>query len=495
MGPAFIHVKNAINEAVDLLQSKYSDLNVRFGLLMFKDFPDKEKTYLFSRVPLSNDPSDLLTAIENEKEGGGDDAPEASFFAVQKAIQLSEFLPNTLNALFLITDAPNKPEGGYTIEALAGNLNANNTVFFPVIEHKSKGAIEEAQEAIDNLTQNSGYGEVIVTDFEDPSTGKLLSNQINKIYDDSELLSMVCNRARVGEVHEKDGIYFYNMVDGNTKQLGVSMSARFSRMMKDAGISPYLFQENKVQIFDTGYIAESPKNKGKYRLLTKTLEDLKAMGVQESVLEKLRGVIDEEVYNKEEFMKQHIEDILSENERKLFENMIMDVADMGTLVEYYVLIDKQTLLGVQYLLERMVGKSMTVDKVEDVWYDAIEFETMDGEIVTLDDLDENNGEPVSLKTLMEKHIGLPVNEEILSMTLPEIEQLHDRRFRDLFDRLVSKREIITDIITEQNYRRRIVMTDEGKESIIEENLGSKACWFTYVDQGTRFCWIKRKYLP
>ena len=482
MGPAFIHVKNAINEAVDLLQSKYSDLNVRFGLLMFKDFPDKEKTYLFSRVPLSNDPSDLLTAIENEKEGGGDDAPGTSFFAVQKAIQLSEFLPNTLNALFLITDAPNKTEGGYTIETLVSNLNAKNTLFFPVIEHKSKGAIEEAQEAIDNLKQNSGYGEVIVTDFEDPSTGKLLTDTINKIYDDSELLSMVLNRAKDGAVHEKDGIYYYNMVDGNTGPLGFSMSARF--------------QENKVPIYGEGYILDSsPEYKGKYRLLKSALEDLKAMGVQESVLEKLKGVIDEEVYNEEEFRKQHIDDILSSNEKKLFENIIMDVADMATLVEYYVLIDKQTLLEVLHLLVRMVDKDISVDKVEDVWTDAIEFETKDGEIVSLDTLDENKGETASFKTLMEKYAGLPVNEEILSMTLPEIAELSSRNFRALFARLVAKRDIINDILTEQNYRRRVVQTDEGNELITDENLGSKTYFFSYVDQGAKFCWIKRKYLP
>ena len=482
MGPAFIHVKNAINEAVDLLQSKYSDLNVRFGLLMFKDFPDKEKTYLFSRVPLSDDPSDLLTAIENEKEGGGDDAPGTSFFAVQKAIQLSEFLPDTLNALFLITDAPNKPEGGYTIETLVSNLNAKNTLFFPVIEHKSKGAIEEAQEAIDNLKQNSGHGEVIVTDFEDPSTGKLLTDTINKIYDDSELLSMVLNRAKDGGVYEEDGVYYYSMVDGSTGPLGFSMSARF--------------QENKVPIYGEGYILDSsPEYKGKYRLLKSALEDLKAMGVQESVLEKLKGVIDKKIYDEEEFKKQHIDNVLSVIERELYEDMIMGVADMGTLIEYYVLIDKQTLLEVLYLLVRMVDKDMSVDKVEDLWVDAIEFETKDGRMVTLDDLDEEKGETASLKTLMEKFAGLPVNEEILSMTLPEIGELSSRDFRALFDRLISKRNIITDIITEQNFVRTVVLTDEGKERIKVVNRGSKAYFFYYVDGGTKFCWIKRKYLP
>lgn len=482
MGPAFIHVKTAINEAVDLLQSKYSDLNVRFGLTMFKDFPDKEKTYLFDRMELRNDPSDLLKVLEKEEECGGDDAAGASFFAVQKTLQLSEFLPNTLNALFLITDAPNKPEGGYTIETLVSNLNAKNTLFFPVIEHKSKGAIEEAQEAIDNLKQNSGYGEVIVTDFEDPSTGKLLTKTIDKIYDSSEILSMVCNRAKDGAVHEKDGIYYYKLLDGDTGPLGFSMSARF--------------QENKVPIYGEGYILDSsPEYKGKYRLLKSALEDLKAMGVQETVLEKLKGVIDKKIYDEEEFKKQHIDNVLSVKERELYENMIMDVADMATLIEYYVLIDKQTLLEVLHLLVRMVGTPMTVDKVEDLWVDAIEFETMDGDIVTLDDLDEEKGETASFKTLMEKYAGLPVKEEILSMTLPEIGELSSRNFKALVDRLVSKRNIITDIITEQNFVRTVVLTDEGKERIKVVNRGPKTYFFDYVDGGAQFCWIKRKYLP
>jgi hypothetical protein len=401
-----------------------------------------------------------------------------------------------MNALFLITDAPNKPEGGYTIETLASNLNAKNTLFFPVIESKSTDAIAEAHKAIENLTQNNpGHGEVIVTDFEDPSTGELLTKTIDKIYDSSEILSMVCNRAKDGAVHEKDGIYYYKLLDGDTVPLGVNMSARFHRLMKDANISPELFAENKVQIFDTGYIADRPINNGKYRLLTETLEDLKAMGVQETVLEKLKGVIDKKIYDEEEFKKQHIDNVLSVKERELYENMIMDVADMATLIEYYVLIDKQTLLEVQHLLERMVGKPMRVDKVEDLWVDAIEFETKDGRIVTLDDLDEEKGETASLKTLMEKYAGLPVNEEILSMTLPEIGELSSRDFRALFDRLVSKRNIITDIITEQNFVRTVVLTDEGKERIKVVNRGSKTYFFDYVDGGAKFCWIKRKYLP
>jgi hypothetical protein len=293
---------------------------------------------------------------------------------------------------------------------------------------------------------------------------------------------MVLNRAKDGGVYEEDGVYFYSMVDGSTGPLGFSMSARF--------------QENKVPIYGEGYILDSsPEYKGKYRLLKSALEDLKAMGVQETVLEKLKGVIDKKIYDEEEFKKQHIDNVLSVKERELYENMIMDVADMATLIEYYVLIDKQTLLEVQHLLERMVGKPMRVDKVEDLWVDAIEFETMDGDIVTLDDLDEEKGETASLKTLMEKYAGLPVNEEILSMTLPEIGELSSRDFRALFDRLVSKRNIITDIITEQNFVRTVVLTDEGKERIKVVNRGSKAYFFYYVDGGTKFCWIKRKYLP
>ncbi len=48
---------------------------MRFGLLMFKDFTDNKRSYLFNRIELRSNTSELIETLKNEKDlGGGSDA-------------------------------------------------------------------------------------------------------------------------------------------------------------------------------------------------------------------------------------------------------------------------------------------------------------------------------------------------------------------------------------------------------------------------------------
>ena len=133
----------------------------------------------------------------------------------------------------------------------------------------------------------------------------------------------------------------------------------------------------------------------------------------------------------------------------------------------------------------MLQRPIKKNNVKSIWSREIEIELQDGTIIKL-------GHNINtVADLIEKHAGLPVNNEILKLTLDEIARLSPRELKDLYNRLKYKKDKISDIISEQNV---VYMINENGE-IISEPRGNKAYFWRTTNDGTEFCWIKRALLP
>jgi len=483
MGPEFIQVKKAIEEAVRILEAQYHELKVRFGLLMFKDYEDREKpgSYLFRRIELKQDPTDLLQALERETEkGGGGDGPEASFFAVQKSLELNEPRPGTLSALFLITDAPNKKDGA-TIHSMVDRLRRHRTSFFPVIHFLGTGAIEEARHAVELLTWQEGSpcaGRVIATDSNSDVMSAQIVEAIEETFNDARTLQSLFAGAHSGNVSIGEG----NILRLGKRQIELRLSALFHELMKDANIPPELFVKKQVQSLDEGYVVDTTPGRDRYRLNEGCLETLERELVAQDVIEKLSRKANDRIYSKEDFTQRFIE-ILSDDERRFYESVIKDVANMDKLVETYVFVDHDTFLSVYGLISRIV-KRFERDNVWKNWYRAVRIET-GGYTVPL------GGESRTIADLIERHTGLPVNEELFRMPLDELERLSSKEIQALYKRLRLKKALLSDIISEQAVAYQF--EDGVFKGIV--NRGSKPYFIQTLAGNTKYAWIKRKYLP
>jgi hypothetical protein len=262
----------------------------------------------------------------------------------------------------------------------------------------------------------------------------------------------------------------------------VTLTARFAEKMKGDNIDPAIFAEKKIQICEEGYIADFPVNAAMFRLIEPSLDTLQSMGVQKSVIEKLKPLINDQMFTKDDFILRYIKEPLTEKETFLFRAAILKVANVGQLIETYVLTDKSTLISLLGLLQRMVSRRVEKKKLIKLWGESIQIETADGDVVKLG--------KKTIAELIENYVGLPVNEELLRYSLHELMRMTNRTIKDLHDRLKLKKDVISDIISEQNVGYKV-----ENDEIKRELLGNKPYFWRTASGNTQFIWIKRSLLP
>jgi hypothetical protein len=253
--------------------------------------------------------------------------------------------------------------------------------------------------------------------------------------------------------------------------------------MEKAGINLSLL-ENKVQIFEEGYVLDVPPEKGPYRLIDESFDVLLERGVQPSVIEKLRLKASGKLCTESEFRRRYIQGNLSDLEIKQFEPIIMLVANTSKILEYFILVDKSTLYSLEGLLQRMVTRPIRKDNIKNIWGRQIQIETSDGNIKMIG-RDED-----TVAGLIEKHTGLPVNEEILRLTLDDISKLSNKEIRKLYERLKLKKDKISDIISEHQVKY-FVENNELRRKLE----GPKSYFWRTGSGDIDFCWIRREILP
>jgi len=502
MRVSFPQVKRAIEATMRMLRSEYSELRVRFSLVLFKGCTDRNvpDSHLVKHFQLTEDPTPLLEMLTAMADGaGGGDGPAASFHAVQKSLEWGDPRPGTMSALFLITDTPNKDEGA-ALRSMVDRLKQHRTSFFPVIHETSPAAIEEARRAEDLLTRqvrSPCAGRVIVTDFRSDNTSAKIVEAIEDTFNDSRDLQRLFMGVHSGSVTTGGGDILH--MDG--RPTSQRMSALFHELMKDANIPPELFAEKQVQILDEGYIVDSIPGRDRYRLHEGCLERLERDLVDPSVIVKLRKRAGDRIYSEEEFDREFI-GILSADERRCYESVIKDIASMDKLVESYVLVDHETLIALYSLISWTVKQPIKRENIrkfcEQVAQHGIGANTLtlgDESRIIADLVGQYEAQLVREGIFDENAFpsGI-VKEEILRMTLlspDELALLSSEEIWALYERLRMKRDLLADIISEQA----VAYQFEDGVFTGTVNRGSKHYFFLTMYGDTRYAWIKREYLP
>ncbi len=241
--------------------------------------------------------------------------------------------------------------------------------------------------------------------------------------------------------------------------------------------------ETQVQILDEGYIVDSTPGRDRYRLNEGCMEKLERDWVDPSVMETLRSRAGDRVYSEEEFDRKVI-GILSADERRFYESLIKDAANMDKLVETYVLVDHEALLAMYGLISRMVKRPIKRETVLKIWKREVLLE-MGANMLAF------GGESRSIADLIELHFGFPVKEGFLRMTPDELERLSGEELLALYERLSMKRYLLADIISEQA----VAYQFEDGVFTGTVNRGRRHYFFSTMAGNTKYAWIKRKYLP
>ena len=89
--------------------SRQSDLNLRVGVVEYRDHPPQEMSFVTKHYALTEDLSKIQKVIDGLSASGGGDAPEAVFDGVHEAAVLTEWRKNSARFILLVGDAP--PQG------------------------------------------------------------------------------------------------------------------------------------------------------------------------------------------------------------------------------------------------------------------------------------------------------------------------------------------------------------------------------------------------
>ena len=485
MKPAFGQLRAAIAEAIRILErSEYrvEGLTFRFSLLLYRDFWDRNQpdSYLYRRFRLTDDTAEILRTLETADEGGGGASPEANFFAISKTLTSEPPSKGSLSVLFLLTDARNNPQDNEenTIDTTVTLLRRHRVSFFPVIFDEVPGAREEARQIVDKLTADGqGHGGVLTGRLRGASTATAqIVESIKGILDDYQKLARLVKGGLKGQLQRNaEGRFILG-----TNVVHVRLSRRLAQLMADNKVPLDLFAREKVQIFETGYIAEEPEGGARsHRISPHAMETLKRMLVPDDLIQRLRRALGDSILSKDDFL-QSVESELSKQERFYFLDFILTACNETKLVEHFVLLDKETLDIFFDLLGRLTIKRVTKENVKVIW----------GPQLTMEVGDKNINEE-SYADLVKKHLGLPTNSGMLKMKLADISKQSPKQLRKLWSNMKAKKSYLSDFVTEQISRRRI----EGGGLVVDARVSNKTRFFTFPGGETKFAWVAVDMLP
>lgn len=494
MGPAFKQLKRAIIDSIEEIRSPNfisEQLRVRFGLLMYRDFSERNKadSYLFKNIPLTEDPDQIVDILEKEQDDGGGDIPEANFFAITKSLKNSPPRLGSLSALFLITDAKNTPnDSKHTFDTVIELVREHRTAFFPVIYGDNREAIGEAKRLVKNISEDRGENDlgvnanVLYGEFESGSKKATdqITGSIREILNDYLTLTRLI-KGGISDKLKMEGRQF--SLGGETVNIRLSREL-FALMMK-SGVNPVIFAKEKAQIFETGYIAEKPEgNIKKYRLSPMAIKCLKEIDFPKGILKRLKSVLCGKRYKEMEFKRQ-IGSVLDKDEHLIYMTTLEKVCDEATLIQHYVLIEWDTLSELADIMQRMLNKRITKKNLTKIWGDSVCLNIGETKEVCLD----KSG---SFAELVKKHRGLPVNNDLLKYKLSDFETMKWSKVKKLMDELELKKQIIVDFKNEQKTVRKVVA---GNIVTLEAESRRESHFFTFPGGKVKYAWVPIEILP
>ena len=98
-------VRDNLHYIVESLKKRKEELDVRFGMVAYRDHPPEDKTYVTKSYPLTDNLDAVYRFIDSLEIGGGGDPPEAVVDGLWAAYNFN-WRPNAYKVIILIGDAP-----------------------------------------------------------------------------------------------------------------------------------------------------------------------------------------------------------------------------------------------------------------------------------------------------------------------------------------------------------------------------------------------------
>lgn len=117
MGTFLSMAKQHLTNAVRALSAD-ANLDLRVGVVEYRDHPPQEKSFLTKVYPLTGDLGQVQKVIDSLQAMGGGDSPEAVFDGVVDACEKQEWREHSLRLALLVGDAP--PHGAMAHRAEPG---------------------------------------------------------------------------------------------------------------------------------------------------------------------------------------------------------------------------------------------------------------------------------------------------------------------------------------------------------------------------------------
>ncbi len=92
-----------LRDIINLVQARHKQVNMRFGLIVYRDTNDE---YVVQNFDFTNSLNDMQQQLNKQQARGGGDYPEAMEQALEEAVNVEWSAGNVARLLFLVADAP-----------------------------------------------------------------------------------------------------------------------------------------------------------------------------------------------------------------------------------------------------------------------------------------------------------------------------------------------------------------------------------------------------
>jgi hypothetical protein len=145
MGDEMRYLSKEFNSIVSNIEEKYPDVDIRFGLTLYKD---KGDDYVVKNYPFTSNKHKMQKQLSKQIAHGGGDYPEAMEAGVEKALNASWEAEDGVRMLFLVADAPPHDENIKKIVPLIEKARKEAIHIYPL---GASGVAQKAEYVMRNL--------------------------------------------------------------------------------------------------------------------------------------------------------------------------------------------------------------------------------------------------------------------------------------------------------------------------------------------------------
>jgi len=145
MGDEMRYLSKEFDAIVSNIEAKHPDVDIRFGLTLYKD---KGDDYVVKNFPFTSNKNKMQKQLSNQSANGGGDYPEAMEAGVEKALDASWDAKDGVRMMFLVADAPPHDENIKKIVPLIEKARKEAIHIYPI---GASGVAEKAEYVMRNL--------------------------------------------------------------------------------------------------------------------------------------------------------------------------------------------------------------------------------------------------------------------------------------------------------------------------------------------------------